>query len=296
MLNLGKRKRNRDPLAVNSVDSRYSAVSVPNSCYLNARCRLESTDRSTRRCSNRRSESTSSYWAARNAPAVSIDRILIDADDSIEPLAALAFIEPVPYPIAPPPVRLTPVEELIEATHSNKVSLSPGSAELRRSTIAYFFVEIYGCPSEDTWPLVVTDLIKRLRMPVGSRDAVYSIFKDIVHCRLDKTKFSPNVKSGRGRKNLIQQGSVEEKLILVAMEQSLSVTEATAIVNLARSAQSLPRKPRKKSRIHNQRLEMISSLKKILVSTFNLRMMMNYLRMVRTNRCMRWALWIFFNF
>ena len=146
----------------------------------------------------------------------------------------------VPDPIAPPPVELTPAEELIEATHTNKVALSSGSAELRRSTIAYYFVEMYGCPSEDSWPLVVTDLINRLRMPVGSRDAVYSIFKDVVHCRLDKTKFSSKVKGGRGRKLLIQKGSVDEKLILVALEQSLSVTEATAIVNLARSAQGLP--------------------------------------------------------
>ncbi len=129
MLNLGKRKRNRDPLAVNSLDGRYSKVSVPNSCYLNAYCRSEPSDRSKRSCSNRRSNSTRSYWAARNAPAVSIEDVLINADNSIEPPAAVAFIEPVPEPTAPPPVRLTPAEELIEVTHSNKVSLSPGSAQ-----------------------------------------------------------------------------------------------------------------------------------------------------------------------
>ena len=96
----------------------------------------------------------------------------------------MSTLESVTEPAADPEVIMTPAEAICLPNHA----LDPGSA-VRRVAIAYYFVEVYGSPPKEKWTTVVTDLMSRLCMPLGSRDTVYSVFRSMAQCQLAKQSF-----------------------------------------------------------------------------------------------------------
>ena len=78
-------------------------------------------------------------------------------------------------------------------------------------------------------------------MPVGSRNVVKNVFKGVIAAKKEDEHYDPD-KGTRSRKELkclINDDSVEAKLIADTLQRELSVTHATVLVNELRKIHDL---------------------------------------------------------
>ena len=81
----------------------------------------------------------------------------------------------VDLPVCLVPFKKSKVDILVYDYFSTKeTKLQSGSAQLRRSAIAYFYIEIYGTP------FVITDLLQRLSMTNGMHNSIKASCKKFV--------------------------------------------------------------------------------------------------------------------
>lgn len=93
----------------------------------------------------------------------------------------------------------------------DQAKLLPGMAAKRRETFALFYFQIFGSPPREKWSRCVSFLAQLLKVPDGSRDAIYRVFEDCEHAGAKKELFSSSSNAhNSGRKKLIQHGTPEE--------------------------------------------------------------------------------------
>jgi hypothetical protein len=117
-----------------------------------------------------------------------------------------------------------------------------GSAETRRRiAIAHLFQDIYGQPPETEWPMLISTIIHRLSVPLGSRDVVKRVFEQVTTANNAGVEYDANlgIKSRRKGKFLIKKNSPESNLICDALQNGLSISQATCLVNEYRRAVNL---------------------------------------------------------
>jgi len=117
------------------------------------------------------------------------------------------------------------------------------SDDMRRTSIATTFVEIFDAPPECEWAGrdgTVSAIMRHLKMKPGSRDVVLRVLRDVIECHKAGVRYDPARKFGSGGHNkLIKMGSVEEQLVADLMESGLSLTQTMYLVNLHRRGRGL---------------------------------------------------------
>ena len=106
----------------------------------------------------------------------------------------------------------------------------------RKHAIRYCFFIIYNSPPPHAWPLVIRDIMVRLRIPAGNYSGIK---KSFVEFSKPDYEFESSDKKKRIRKHIIGQGSEEENIICKAIESCLSIKQITCIVNESRASRGL---------------------------------------------------------
>jgi hypothetical protein len=137
------------------------------------------------------------------------------------------------------------VEDVLYETKVVDSTMGKAMAAKRRVALEFHFVHLMGSPPEDVWLRdgVVLSLMKALRISEGSSDSVKKVLRDILAAQQAKEAYDP--KAGvkkRGRKRLIVDLTPQALVVYKSLEQGLSTTQTTVIVNTWRRTQnpSLP--------------------------------------------------------
>ncbi|KAJ1420198.1 hypothetical protein B484DRAFT_333234, partial [Ochromonadaceae sp. CCMP2298] len=118
-------------------------------------------------------------------------------------------------------------------------------AASRRTALEYLFVQVMGSPAEDVWLRdgVVLGLMKQLHIPAGSSAEVKKVLRDVLKATV-KEPYDPKAgNKRRGRKPLIVDLTPQASVVYMSVEQGLSTTQTTVIVNEWRKAQAPPLPP-----------------------------------------------------
>ncbi|KAJ1386960.1 hypothetical protein B484DRAFT_341478, partial [Ochromonadaceae sp. CCMP2298] len=114
----------------------------------------------------------------------------------------------------------------------------------RRASIEFVFSHIMGSPHPDVWQRdgVVVSLMKQFNVSQGSSKEVKKVLYDSLKATTEKP-YNPSAgKKKGGRRAHIQDLTPQAGVVYKSLEQGLSTTQTTVIVNEWRKAQT-PRLP-----------------------------------------------------
>ena len=102
----------------------------------------------------------------------------------------------------------------------------------RRDAFAPFYYQYFGSPPREKWSKAVSYIAHLLKLPPGSRDAIYRVFEDCEHAENNNEVYSSSANAHKsGRKKLIVHGTPEADIIFNIIEKGLGSTAATWVVN-----------------------------------------------------------------
>ena len=193
-----RKRRNRDPLAVNCYDARYAAETSAQ-CYLTSyRARAEPDGREVRRRFTRAREA--------NLAARAGIFICVETGDVEEYCAAGTMTAALTY--------------------------------ARRAAIFFFFTLEMNSPPKSMWNGqngIIAQLRRRLSIPVGSSALVRKVLEDVLQAEAEDREYDPDWNRHRaGRPVAIAKDSEEAEIIADAMEHGLGIAAAAHAVNILR--------------------------------------------------------------
>ena len=117
------------------------------------------------------------------------------------------------------------------------------SDEMRRSSIAFAFIEFFDPPPECEWSGIdgtISNIVENLNLNPNSRKTVRRVLVDVVKCHKAGVHYDPSRKAGSGGHNkIVALGSEEEQMVADHIEGGLSLTQTTYLINLHREARGL---------------------------------------------------------
>ena len=123
--------------------------------------------------------------------------------------------------------------------------LGPGMSAARRTTISFFYHHHFGSPPETEWDGrggVLHQIMRRVGIPDGSRNETRKVMEEVAECQANGEEYDGSGKY-KGRNFKINRDLPEAKVIYVAMQAGVGITETTVMVNQFREEKSEDNEP-----------------------------------------------------